>query len=193
MKKCQNCTEFKTINSFYKSKTCSDGYSIICKSCHLSKYYIKSPNKKECRVCHIKVNENNGINSGHKRKDGSIIYKSICKSCDKPRKNIYQKQRRENDPLFKLYGNIKSRINSFLKFSSYKKSDSFKTLKLLDCNLIFYKQYLEQQFTSEMNWDNYGSYWEIDHIYPLSKGGSFHYTNTQPLKVNDNRVKYNKI
>ena len=40
-----------------------------------------------------------------------------------------------------------------------------------------------------MNWDNYGSYWEIDHIKPLSKGGSFHYTNTQPLTVKENRRK----
>ncbi len=34
---------------------------------------------------------------------------------------------------------------------------------------------------------------EIDHIHPLSKEGSFHYTNTQPLTVKDNRIKSNKI
>ena len=28
------------------------------------------------------------------------------------------------------------------------------------------RQHLESQFTPEMNWDNYGSYWEIDHIIP---------------------------
>ena len=43
-----------------------------------------------------------------------------------------------------------------------------------------------------MNWDNYGEYWEIDHIYPLSKGGSFHYINTQPLTVLENQIKSNK-
>ena len=44
-----------------------------------------------------------------------------------------------------------------------------------------------------MNWNNYGTYWEIDHIYPISKGGSFHYINTQPLTVLENQVKSNKI
>jgi len=53
--------------------------------------------------------------------------------------------------------------------------------------------YLEQQFTLNMNWDNYGKYWEVDHIYPLSKGGSFNYKNTQPLTINENRVKSNKL
>lgn len=28
------------------------------------------------------------------------------------------------------------------------------------------KSHLEKQFTSEMNWNNYGTYWEIDHIIP---------------------------
>ena len=44
-----------------------------------------------------------------------------------------------------------------------------------------------------MNWGNYGTYWEIDHTFPLSKGGSFHYTNTQPLTIEENRSKGNKI
>lgn len=27
--------------------------------------------------------------------------------------------------------------------------------------------HLEAQFTPEMNWDNWGSYWHVDHIRPL--------------------------
>lgn len=30
------------------------------------------------------------------------------------------------------------------------------------------KQHLENQFTDDMNWDNYGTYWEIDHIIPVN-------------------------
>jgi 5-methylcytosine-specific restriction endonuclease McrA len=44
-----------------------------------------------------------------------------------------------------------------------------------------------------MNWDNYGKIWEVDHIYPTSKGGSFHYMNTQPLLISENRKKSNKL
>jgi hypothetical protein len=32
-----------------------------------------------------------------------------------------------------------------------------------------------------MNCENYGEVWEVDHIIPLSKEGSFNYKNTQPL------------
>ena len=58
-----------------------------------------------------------------------------------------------------------------------------------------YKIYLEKRFDQHMTWDNYGKdgYWEIDHTHPLSKGGSFHYTNTQPLSIIENREKGDKI
>ena len=55
-----------------------------------------------------------------------------------------------------------------------------------------YIDYLENKFTTGMSWDNLGE-WEIDHILPVSKGGSFHYTNTQPLWMRENRQKSNKL
>ncbi len=64
-------------------------------------------------------------------------------------------------------------------------------------------KHLEKQFDDKMNWDNYGSYWEIDHIKPKSL---FHYRtsediefikcwgldNLQPLEKTKNRKKHNK-
>jgi len=52
------------------------------------------------------------------------------------------------------------------------------------------KDYLEARFTSDMSWDNYGSYWQIDHIRPCASFDltdpiqfkqACHYTNLQPL------------
>lgn len=37
---------------------------------------------------------------------------------------------------------------------------------LVPYNLQQIKEHLESQFTPEMSWDNYGTYWEIDHIIP---------------------------
>lgn len=37
---------------------------------------------------------------------------------------------------------------------------------LVPYNLQQVKEHLESQFTPEMSWDNYGTYWEIDHIIP---------------------------
>ena len=64
-----------------------------------------------------------------------------------------------------------------------------------------YTYYLEQMFTPDMSWDNYGEYWEIDHIKPIDAFDlndedqlyeAFKYTNTQPLKKEDNREKSNR-
>jgi hypothetical protein len=66
------------------------------------------------------------------------------------------------------------------------------------------KEHLERQFSPEMSWDNYASYWEIDHRIPKS---SFKYTsyedeefkkcwglnNLQPLQKGINRRKSNKL
>lgn len=66
------------------------------------------------------------------------------------------------------------------------------TIKYLGCDYEFLKNYIENKFQPNMTWDNYGE-WEIDHIIPVSKNGSFHYTNLQPLWKIDNRKKGNKI
>jgi len=51
-----------------------------------------------------------------------------------------------------------------------------------------------------MTWDNYGTYWEFDHIKQLAYAKTFediielnHYTNFQPLEINLNRMKNFKI
>ena len=72
------------------------------------------------------------------------------------------------------------------------------TLKLLGCSIKDYKLYLENKFDENMNWDNYGTYWEIDHIKELYKFNlnnkieqmeSFNFLNTQPLIISLNRKK----
>ena len=41
------------------------------------------------------------------------------------------------------------------------------------------KQHIESQFTSEMTWDNYGTYWEIDHIIPQN---TFNFTSEKDIE-----------
>ncbi len=65
-------------------------------------------------------------------------------------------------------------------------------------------EHLEAKFDENMSWDNYGSYWHVDHILPKS---SFEYTtpeeenfkscwalsNLQPLEAKANIIKGSKI
>jgi hypothetical protein len=55
--------------------------------------------------------------------------------------------------------------------------------------------YLQQQFKGCMSWDNYGTAWHIDHVFPLAsydlsqeeeRAKAFHYTNLQPLWARSN-------
>jgi hypothetical protein len=63
-------------------------------------------------------------------------------------------------------------------------------------------KHIESQFKGGMEWKNRGKYWSIDHIIPLSSGNLSdekdvlrlcHYTNLQPLTVEENSRKFNKI
>jgi hypothetical protein len=87
-----------------------------------------------------------------------------------------------------LLHQLRSRVNQYLK-----KGNQDKTIDFLGCSIKEWVAYLEKQWDDNMTWENHGIYWEIDHIYPLSKGGSFHYSNTQPMEVIENRKKSNKV
>lgn len=88
-------------------------------------------------------------------------------------RNNHRKERQRNnkkrlkiDPLFKLNYIISRSVSKSLKNINCKKLDRWNNL--LGYNNIDLKDHLEKQFTTEMNWQNYGTYWHIDHIIPLS-------------------------
>ena len=67
----------------------------------------------------------------------------------------------------------------------------------MGCSIEFLKEYLEKQFKSGMNWDNYGE-WHVDHIIPCvsfdlsdpeQQKKCFYYTNLQPLWAIENLEK----
>ena len=123
-------------------------------------------------------------------KSNSDKYKTASKkwnSENRDRINELLKEKRKQDPKFRLRESILALINHHLQ----QKSKS--TNEYLGCSYEEYHLYLENKFKNQMNWNNYGTYWEIDHTIPLSKGGSFHYTNTSPMTITENRQKSNKL
>ena len=108
---------------------------------------------------------------------------------NRDRINNKAKERKAKNPFLKIQDAVSSTIHYHLPKKT-KQTNAY-----LGCSYEEYFVYLEQQFDENMNWDNYGKdkYWEIDHIHPLSKSGSFHYTNTRPLAITENRKKSNKI
>ncbi len=65
-------------------------------------------------------------------------------------------------------------------------------LNSVGCTKEEFKAHIESQFVEGMSWDNWTKDgWHIDHIIPLSRGGTNHYTNLQPLWAIDNLSKGN--
>ena len=115
--------------------------------------------------------------------------------------NKYEKERRKSDPVFKLTGNMRNRLNNFLKSTNIKKTN--KTFQEVGCTPEFLKKHLEKQFKPGMTWKNHTrDGWHIDHRISLDSAksredlerlGVAHYTNLQPLWSKENIRKSNKI
>ena len=111
----------------------------------------------------------------------------------------WHNKKRQNDPIYRFIHNQRNRL--YLTFKRAGIHKDIKTLQYIGCTKEFLKEHIVKQFTSKMNLNNYGVYWEIDHIKPLlpeerlSKKELIkrcHYSNLQPLSKEENRAKGNK-
>jgi hypothetical protein len=116
-------------------------------------------------------------------------------------KRLYQKKRKDSDPLYKLISNFRTAIYQVLKESNVEKNGRyFEVLNYSAQDLI---THLEKQFKDGMNWENYGK-WHVDHILPISSFDikeigdeefmkCWSLENLQPLWGRDNLIKSNNI
>lgn len=118
---------------------------------------------------------------------------------DRYRKLVRERRRnrRNEDPQFKLICNMRSRLNIAFKNRNWKKESS--TADLIGCSLEEAMTYIQSKFKSGMTWENYGK-WHIDHVIPLCSATTpeevarlCHFSNLQPLWASDNRKKRSKI
>tara|TARA_B110000977_G_scaffold100834_1_gene132274 strand:- start:179 stop:703 length:525 start_codon:yes stop_codon:yes gene_type:complete len=165
---CTKCKVDKLKTEFYKHKNGKGGLNPVCKVCW----------KLESKLFEEVKPRNKYRKQRYKDNKTEINRKQV----------IYNKKKYHNDPAYRLVHNTRCRINMFLKG----RHKGASTLAILGIDGKGYKEYIENLFTEGMTWGNQGE-WEVDHIYPVSKGGSFHYTNTQPLWKEENREKGDKI
>ena len=133
------------------------------------------------------------LNNKDKKRLNSYNWRDNNPDKVKEIKNLYTKNRRKTDVLFRLTINLRTMINnSFRKRNLIKNS---KTNEILGCSFEEFKNYLESKFESWMTWDNHGLYngtehygWDIDHFIPSSSANTEdeiiklnHYTNLKPL------------
>lgn len=118
---------------------------------------------------------------------------------------IRVKEKLDNDPEYHLYKRMSKSVWGFLKSDGTSK-DGNKWISLVDYEINDLRFYLESQFDDHMTWENYGSYWHVDHIVPRSfflshelKDRSYLFQccwsleNLRPLKADDNLSKGHSI
>jgi hypothetical protein len=80
--------------------------------------------------------------------------------------------------------------------------DFLNTIEYLGQNIDFIKKWIEFCFSNDMNWDNQGSFWHIDHVVPVSRFNleteedvikCFNWKNIRPCEKIENYKKNNKI
>jgi hypothetical protein len=194
-KTCKYCKNVLPIEDFYVSYISSKEekiYKSSCKTCHKNqskRWILNNPEQQQ------QIRKKYNLKNVEKIREYSQNYdsKEVQKTYYNKNKNKfldYKKKRRKTDPIFKLTENIRKRIYAALKINRKEK------LKYLGCSIEEYKLYLEKQFDENMNWENYGTYWEIDHINPLFSFNlsqeekifeAFYYSNTRPLEITLNR------
>ena len=193
MKQCKKCNIKKPLTEFFNRKDSKDGNHRYCKICLKPLNDQWYQDNKESRVDYYKTYRDQ--NKEYFNKYSNNHYHS-----NKELYREWNKNRYHSDPAFRVKHVTNARIFAALKTYQILKKD--RTIEYLGCTMEEYTQYLEQMFTQNINWDNYGEYWEIDHIKPIDAFDlndetqlyeAFNYTNTQPLKKEDNREKSNKF
>lgn len=206
-KRCTRCRVVKAYKDFYNDKSHKTGKLSACKHCQDNKLHFQW-DTVICSICdEAKPHEEYYRTRYHSSK--STHKNATCKDCSKAKEKLRRKidatkireslskknkQRRKEDPIYKLKANIRYSIYRYIKDKGGKSS-----IEILGCDILKLKEHLTEQFSKGMTWDNYGE-WHIDHIIPLSSTNTKeevlklnHYTNLQPLWAKDNLKKGSKL
>lgn len=182
-KYCYGCKNILDKECFGKLKQASDGLNTTC---------------RECRKITVKEyyrNNSERMNSNKKEYNKKNWEKVLS------RQQNYIKKRRDEDEMFRLCFNLRSRLRSFLSIKNLRRRKDMERYDAIGCSPSELKLHIENLFVEGMSWENYGFRgWHIDHIIPLSSAKTYeeaiklnHYTNLQPLWAIDNLKKGKKI
>jgi len=208
---CTKCNTEKPINEFYKQVGQRFNVTPVCKVCKSIRaklYYVKNKekikavntayrnaNRAKCNACNKKWRKANP--------ERADLYSSAWKRANpekaKEKRRIWENQKTETDPKFKLSCNMRRSIWDSLRGN--KNGRHWEDLVGYTLNDL--KKHLEKQFKKGMTWSNQGM-WHIDHIIPISAHNftkpehtdfkkCWALKNLQPLWAHDNHVKHNKL
>jgi len=196
LKMCEKCTQTKPIDKYRKRS--ENSYAKTCKKCmnEMDKIRKKNLRQKKAETFLVKCekcNQEKVLKDFAKLK--KFYKKKICNSCYpdflREQKTDWCKNESKTNMNYRLKKSLAARLRNVLF-----KSDT--TMNYIGCNIQYLREWFKFNFTSEMNWDNYGSYWSIDHIIPVCKFDltiedeklkCWNWTNLMPVTVKFNSSK----
>jgi hypothetical protein len=209
-KKCPNCNIIKSTSDYFKCSSRKDGLQVYCKKCKKERFKeSKQKSDKKYLEKYILIPENREKKHQYSKQyqlDNPEKQKEYIKKHRQSEKSIITRKKYRKKEYDQKYGKniewtlkliLRNRLKNALK-NNFQKG---KTLEMLGCSIEEFKLHLDKQFTKHMNWNNYGNYWEIDHIKPCDAFNlkileeqyiCFNYKNLQPLEKTKNRKKSNK-
>lgn len=203
---CSSCKELLPVENYSKSNSRACGIVSKCKKC-VKDNYQNNKNiilEKQKNYYHKCKQENPNINkekywkNPEKYRKDSLINYNKRKQKVKEYTKKYNTERLKEDVCYKISKSLRTRLYVALK-KNYKKGSAIRDL---GCSIEEFIVYISEMFDSNMSWSNYGKYWTIDHIIPLSLFNltnenclkkAVHFTNLQPLEKIQNIKKGNKL
>ena len=138
-----------------------------------------------------------GMTNDQKLAHGRSLVNTPEKRCRKQgNHNKWKRKKRKEDPTFAIIESFRARLCKIIP------SKDETTKELIGCTPDQLRRHLESQFKRGMRWDNYGSYWHVDHILPVAsfdhavasqRMQCWHWSNLQPLEARENMRKSDKV
>ena len=198
--KCKGCDKDLPATSEYypNERRNNNGLSGKCRKCHYARAKAwRKANPERAAKSDKKRHRKHYIKNADK-----IRAKSRARMATPEAKRRARERMRElrKDPVQRMRMNVSRKVRRALNGERKSK----RTFEALNYTLEQLKEHLEAQFDEHMTWDNYGSYWHIDHIHPqslLPYDSCEHpnflkcwaLDNLQPLEAKANITKGNKV
>jgi hypothetical protein len=194
-KKCSKCGIIKSVGDFNKSKDSSDGFFYVCRECVNKRKREEREKYRNDLEYRILKDERKKYRNTEEYKLEMLKRAEERKIKDKVRRREKDRRKCKFDPAFRIRRIQKSRIYRICKKKNFIKTKNFD--EIFGLNTEDFRKYFEGLFYSGITWDNYSEkVWEVDHIIPICDIQTFddlvkifHYTNHQPLLMDDHRIK----
>ena len=203
---CDKCEISYSLNKYRRYN--ENKFSNTCKGCLNEMDKTRKKIARENRANNTlvkceKCNEEKSLKNFTKLK--KFYKKKICLSCYplflREQKTGWCKNEHNTNMNYRIKKSLAARLRTVLN-----KNNS--TMNYIGCNIQYLREWFEYNFTAEMNWDNYSSFWSIDHIIPVcnfdltledEKLKCWNWSNLMPVtikynsskkKIDINQVKY---